>query len=667
MHAAPDNHAFFVRASNSCGRMHLIVQEVLALGNNEAVTRTVSDGRLSGGDLAAALAIVFIWGMNFIAMKYALHDFTPFQLGAARYVCAVLPLLFFVKPPRLRWKWVVLYGLFQGVGQFGFLFTAIKVGMTASLASVLMQTQVFFTAIFSYLLLRERASRPLQIGLLLAASGLACFAMNYVMPPQGVAVNAASITTAAGFALNLCAAAMWAASNIVARKAQQASSGFDPLAFVVWSSLVPIIPFMVMSYGFDDAAARSQWTHAAFSSWIAVGYLGWMATIVAYGMWTHLLKRHPANRVAPFSLGVPVVGLAAGMLWLGESITAWQWAGIVLVVLALGWVMFGERILALLFATVLAGCAAAPAAPPEGPVHALASDVWWLPGQFPPGREPDGNTVMFGGPQGLVVMDTGRHPAHREATLEFARQQRRPIAAIVNSHWHLDHTSGNADIQRAYPDAQLHTGTAVETMIRDVFPKGVRDDQALVDSGQLPPGLAEDVRLDIETRKHPQALRPDVPVLKSQTRVLGGRALELNLAPNAATDGDVWVYDTRSRIAAVGDLVTLPVPFLDTACTRGWRNALADVAAKPFVTVVPGHGAPMDRRQFDTYRTAFESFVGCAASDADAGVCVSQWALSSAPLRAPEPADDSRTVQMAKAYVALLRKNGGNGARCAVP
>jgi len=323
--------------------MHLIVQEVLPLGNNRPVTRTATDGRLSGGDLAAALAIVFIWGSNFVAMKYALRDFTPFQLGAARYVCAVLPLLLFIKPPRLHWKWVLLYGLFQGVGQFGFLFTALKVGMTGSLASVLMQTQVFFTAIFSYLLLHERASRPLQIGLLLAALGLVCFAMNYVAPSSQSVVNAASITTVAGFILNLCAAAMWAASNIVARKAQQASSGYDPLAFVVWSSLVPIVPFPLMSYGFDDPAARWQWTHAAISSWVAVGYLGWVATITAYGMWTQLLNRHPANRVAPFSLGVPVVGLAAGLLWLGESITAWQWAGIALVVMALGWVMFGGR------------------------------------------------------------------------------------------------------------------------------------------------------------------------------------------------------------------------------------------------------------------------------------------------------------------------------------
>jgi O-acetylserine/cysteine efflux transporter len=298
----------------------------------------VKPAGLAGRDLAAALAIVFIWGSNFIAMKFALRDFTPFQLGAARYVFAILPLLLFIKPPKLHWKWVVLYGLFQGVGQFGFLFSALQAGMTASLASVLMQTQVFFTAILGFVLLRERASPPLQAGLLLAALALGCFAMVYASPQQG------SATTALGFVLNLCAAAMWAASNIVTRKAQESSAGFDPLALVVWASLVPVLPFIALSLWFDPPSSRWAWTAAPLSGWLSVAYLGWIATVAAYGMWTALLKRYPANRVAPFSLGVPVVGIVAGMVVLGEAISAWQWAGIVLVIAALACVMFGARL-----------------------------------------------------------------------------------------------------------------------------------------------------------------------------------------------------------------------------------------------------------------------------------------------------------------------------------
>ena len=296
---------------------------------------------LSGRDLAAALCVVLIWGTNFVAMKLALHDLTPLQLGCARYVFAVLPLLFFIKPPRLHWKWVVLYGLAQGVGQFGLLFISLQVGMTAALASVLLQTQVFFTALFSFVLLGERPGRPLQGGLILAALGLGCFAMNYLAPQ----LAGTAATTALGFVLCLGAAGMWAASNIVVRRAQQSTPAFEVLPFMVWSSLIPILPFIALSLAFDAPATRWRWMAAPWSTWLALAYLGWMATILAYALWTGLLKRHAVNRVAPFSLGVPVVGIATGMLVLGDVISAWQWAGSAFIVAALVCVLFGQRLL----------------------------------------------------------------------------------------------------------------------------------------------------------------------------------------------------------------------------------------------------------------------------------------------------------------------------------
>jgi O-acetylserine/cysteine efflux transporter len=301
----------------------------------------MSPSRLAGRDLAAALCIVVIWGTNFAAMKFALRDFTPFQLGAARYAFAVLPLVLLVKPPRLHWKWVALYGLCQGVGQFGFVFTALQVGMTAALASVLLQTQVFFTALFSVVLLRERLGPPLKIGLVLAAFGLACFAMNYLAPQN--TGNAAG--TSLGFALCLMGAAMWAVSNIAVRFAQRSTPDFDVLSFMVWSSMTPVLPFIALTLAFDAPETRWRWMAAPWSGWLSVAYLGWIATILAYALWTGLLKRHPVNRVAPFSLGVPVVGLATGMIVLCEVITAWQWAGIVLVVAALACVLLGGRLM----------------------------------------------------------------------------------------------------------------------------------------------------------------------------------------------------------------------------------------------------------------------------------------------------------------------------------
>jgi O-acetylserine/cysteine efflux transporter len=252
----------------------------------------------------------------------------------------VLPLILFVRPPKLAWKWVVLYGLLQGVGQFGFLFFSLQVGMSASLASVLMQTQVFFTALFGFVLLHERASRPLLAGLLLAALGIACLLANYLAP--GAQTGG---TTFAGFVLCLGSALMWAASNIVVRRAQQSTPQFEVIPFMVWSSLVPIIPFALLSLAFDPPAKRWSWTAAPLSTWVSLAYLGWFATILAYALWTGLLKRHPANRVAPFSLAVPVVGISSGMLVLGDVISGWQWAGIALVIASLASVMFGARFL----------------------------------------------------------------------------------------------------------------------------------------------------------------------------------------------------------------------------------------------------------------------------------------------------------------------------------
>ena len=294
-------------------------------------------------DLLAALAVVIIWGLNFIAMKWGLESFTPFELGAMRYVAAALPMVFLVRPPRIGWRWVVGFGMFQGVGQFSFGFFALKLGMTAALASVLMQTQVFFTALFGFMALGERPSRPLLIGMALAGVGLVCFAMNFIGPEAGSAGGATLI----GIALTLCAAASWSVSNIVARLAQRAAPGYDPLAFVVWSCPAPILAFVALVAVTEPDAGRwlhaDAWAALPAVAWGSVAYLGWMATILGYGLWTRLLTRHPANRVAPFSLGVPVVGLAAGMLVLGEVVTPWQWAGTAFVVSALVCVVLGGR------------------------------------------------------------------------------------------------------------------------------------------------------------------------------------------------------------------------------------------------------------------------------------------------------------------------------------
>jgi O-acetylserine/cysteine efflux transporter len=298
----------------------------------------MSASRFRAIDLIAVLGVVIIWGLNFVAMKVGLRTLTPFQLGLARYVFAVLPLILIVPRPQVRWVWVVGYGLLQGVGQFGLLFTGLHLGMTAALASVLMQTQVFFTAFFSFAFLKEKPDRPLVIGLVLAGLGLTCIAGEQLAHSSHHQV---SVTTWSGFVLTLGAAAMWAASNLIVRGARGANAPFKIVPFLVWSSVVPILPFLGMTILLDPAPIRWAWLQMPWSSWLAIAYLGWVSTIIAYALWTGMLMRHPANRVAPFSLGVPIIGLAAGVFTLHESISGWQWAGIGLIAAALTSVVLG--------------------------------------------------------------------------------------------------------------------------------------------------------------------------------------------------------------------------------------------------------------------------------------------------------------------------------------
>lgn len=293
---------------------------------------------LAPADLAAILLVVGVWGINFVVMKVGLTSLTPFQMGAGRYVLAFLPLALVVRRPAVRARWLLAFGLTQGVGQFGLLFIALHVGMSAAMASVLLQTQVFFSAFFGVMLLGERIARPLKVGMLFAALGLACFGT------ATLGAGASAAVTAWGLALTLAAAAMWSLSNIVVRLAQREGADFDPFAFVVWCSGVPILPFIGLSLAFDPPAAHANWLALPWTAWAVLAFLGWVATDIGYGLWTRLLKRFPASRVAPFSLGVPLVGLSAGILLLGEAIAPLQWTGAGLVLCALVCVLAGPAL-----------------------------------------------------------------------------------------------------------------------------------------------------------------------------------------------------------------------------------------------------------------------------------------------------------------------------------
>jgi O-acetylserine/cysteine efflux transporter len=266
------------------------------------------------------LAVVLIWGSNFVVMKIGMRGLSPMMLGALRFALAAFPLILFVRPPRLPWRWIAAYGLVQGLGQFGLLFTALKFGMPAGMASLVIQTQAFFTLILAAPVLHERAQRHHWIGLGVAALGLAVIAGGRGEGPGQM--------TMLGFALTLGAAFMWAVSNLIVRLASRKAPGYDPFAFIAWSSAAPVLPFLLLAVLIDGwEPVVGMVTGMGWREALSVLYLAMLATLLAYTLWTQLLTRHAAAKVAPFSLLVPVVGLWAASMAFGETLRPLQWLG----------------------------------------------------------------------------------------------------------------------------------------------------------------------------------------------------------------------------------------------------------------------------------------------------------------------------------------------------
>ncbi|MES2444396.1 MAG: MBL fold metallo-hydrolase [Pseudomonadota bacterium] len=300
---------------------------------------------------------------------------------------------------------------------------------------------------------------------------------------------------------------------------------------------------------------------------------------------------------------------------------------------------------------------AAPAqAQPKAPQR-LDDHTVLVPGGVQPGRQPDGNSVLIEGPEGIVVIDTGRHAAHADAILAAAADK--PIVGIVNSHWHLDHVSGNLRLKAAFPGARVYASDAIDAALTGFLAKGAEDGRAAIASGTLPPGLAEDVRGDIATVAEGTRLRPDTVIAHSLVMQLAGRTLAVGLAPHAATAGDVWIYDVSSRRVIAGDLVTLPAPFLDTACPEGWEAALDRIGALDFTSLVPGHGPVMTRADFTAWHLAFTSFLDCANGERPMETCAGGW--MNAARRWLSEDEAGGFADMAGYYGALIR--GGQLAR----
>ncbi len=285
-----------------------------------------------------ALLVVLVWGVNFVVIRWGLNEVPPFLLAATRFSLVVFPAIFFIKRPNMPWRWLIAYGLFNSFGQFAFLFWAMKVGMPAGLASVVHQAQVFFTLIFSVLILQQRTQVAQWLGLAIAVLGLSLIAYG---KSAGLATSMQMTTI--GLVLNLLGAASWAVGNVVVSAMRRAGIQAEPLGLVIWSSLVPIVPFLLISALFERSV-YPNWHTLSWHSGVSALYLAWGATVLGYGLWSRLLHLYEPNQVAPFTLLVPVVGLLTAWWVLGERLNVWQYWGSACLLLGLVVNVLGKRV-----------------------------------------------------------------------------------------------------------------------------------------------------------------------------------------------------------------------------------------------------------------------------------------------------------------------------------
>lgn len=283
--------------------------------------------------LLLALAVVAVWGTNFVVIKGGLAELPPLLFATLRFVASALPWLLFVRRPAVAWRDLAAFGVLLGL-QFGLLFLAMRQDITPGLASLVIQSQVFMTLLLVALWQHERIGRLPLVGLALATLGFASIAWH----SHG---HGSSAVTPLGLLVVLSAALCWALANLVTRRIGRV----DMLGFMVWSSVFAVPPLLLFSLVFEGwETVATALPRASLAAWAAVAWQAVGNTLFGYGAWGWLMARHPAATITPMALLVPVFGMGASALLLGEPLQAWKLGAAALVMGGLAINVYAARL-----------------------------------------------------------------------------------------------------------------------------------------------------------------------------------------------------------------------------------------------------------------------------------------------------------------------------------
>lgn len=274
-------------------------------------------------DILKALIVVAIWGFNFVVIKLSVDALPPILAAALRFTFAAVPAVFFLRPPKTKWYFVVGFGVAFGFALYVLLNLAIFIGMPAGLASVVLQVQAFFTILIALFVFKDVPRHTQILGGVIAFVGIGVIGYQHLGEGAGIWP----------FALTVAGALAWGTANVIAKAAGKVNA----VAFTAWGALSAVVPLYLVSFlteGFQPFVDAV--TQPSVSNIVIIAFLAYPASLFGVAVWNSLLAKHPASVVAPFTLLVPITGLLSGWLVLGETVSVMEIAGGLLVVVGLG-------------------------------------------------------------------------------------------------------------------------------------------------------------------------------------------------------------------------------------------------------------------------------------------------------------------------------------------
>jgi O-acetylserine/cysteine efflux transporter len=260
-------------------------------------------------DLLRTLAVMVIWGLNFIVAKWGLAEFPPLLMMGLRFgIVALLLCPWNRLSPRLLVH-ILPLSLTLGSVHYSLMFGGLD-RVDAALAALLVPAQVPIAAALAALVFRERITLRLMLGTAIAFVGVALIAGE---PRASEPLPVMMI---------LGASLIWAIANIQLKFV----AGVDPSVLTGWIAFFAAPQLLALSLLFE----REHWrvlAEASWRGWSSVAFQAVAVAILSYAMWYRLIRLYPVNQLMPFTLLAPVIAVAAAVALLGEALSLRLLAG----------------------------------------------------------------------------------------------------------------------------------------------------------------------------------------------------------------------------------------------------------------------------------------------------------------------------------------------------